>query len=62
MPVLLAQHEDEIRERIEEIGKNAAIKEWLVPILASKQIGRVGSIGGYPLVSGVEYDEEKGAR
>ena len=62
VPVLLAQHEDEIRERIEEIGKNAAIKEWLVPILASKQIGRVGSIGGYPLVSGVEYDEEKGAR
>ena len=62
VPVLLAQHEDSIRERIDEIGKNTAIKEWLVPILASKQIGRVGSIGGYPLVSGVEYDEEKGAR
>lgn len=62
VPVLLAQHEDAIRERIDEIGKNTAIKEWLVPILASKQIGRVGSIGGYPLVSGVEYDEEKGAR
>ena len=62
VPVLLAQHEDEIRGRIKEIGKNTAIKEWLVPILASKQIGRVGSIGGYPLVSGVEYDEEKGAR
>lgn len=62
VPVLLAQHEDAIRERIDEIGKNMAIKEWLVPILASKQIGRVGSIGGYPLVSGVEYDEEKGAR
>ena len=62
VPVLLAQHEDEIRERINEIGQNTAIKEWLVPILTSKQIGRVGSIGGYPLVSGVEYDEEKGAR
>ena len=62
VPVLLAQHEDEIRERINEIRKNTAIKEWLVPILASKQIGRVGRIGGYPLVSGVEYDEEKGAR
>ena len=62
VPVLLVQHEDTIRERIDKIGKNTAIKEWLVPILASKQIGRVGSIGGYPLVSGVEYDEEKGAR
>ena len=62
VPVLLAQHEDEIRERIDEVGRNTAIKEWLVPILVSKQIGRVGSIGGYPLVSGVEYDEEKGAR
>ena len=63
VPVLLAQHEDKIRERISEIDKNAAIKEWLVPILASRKgIGRVGIIGGYPLVSGVEYDEEKGAR
>ncbi|MCY3772681.1 MAG: CRISPR-associated helicase Cas3' [Gemmatimonadetes bacterium] len=62
VPVLLVQHEDEIREGLNEIGKNPAVKEWLVPILASKQIGRVGSIGGYPLVSGVEYDEEKGAR
>ena len=63
VPVLLAQHEDEIRGRIDEIGKNPAVKEWLVSILASKKgIGRVGSIGGYPLVSGVEYDEEKGAR
>ena len=63
VPVLLAQHEDKIRERISEIGKNRAIKECLVPILASKKgISRVGSIGGYPLVSGVEYDEEKGAR
>lgn len=62
VPVLLVQHENEIRERINEIGRNTAVKEWLVPILASKQIGRVRSIGGYPLVSGVEYDEEKGAR
>ena len=63
VPVLLAQHEDAIRERIKEIGKSTAVKEWLVPILASKKgIGRVGSIGGYPLVSGVEYDEERGAR
>ena len=60
--VLLAQHEDAIRELINESGQNTDVKEWLVPILASKQIGRVGSIGGYPLVSGVEYDEEKGAR
>lgn len=62
IPVLLAQHEDEVRTRIREFGKNAAVKEWLVPILASKRVSRVGSIGGYPLVSGVEYDEEKGAR
>ena len=63
VPVLLVQHEDEIRRRISEIGKNTAIKEWLVPILVGRKgIGRVGSIGGYPLVSGVEYDEEKGAR
>ena len=62
VPVLLAQHEDKIRECVKESGKNAAIKEWLVPILVSRKISRVGSIGGYPLVSGVEYDEEKGAR
>ena len=63
VPVLLAQHEDRIRARIEEIGQSTAVKEWLVPILASKKgIGRVGRIGGYPLVSGVEYDEDKGAR
>lgn len=62
VPVLLVQHEEEIHRRIREIGKSAAVKEWLVPILASKQISRVGNIGGYPLVSGVEYDKEKGAR
>ena len=62
VPVLLAQHEDEIREHIKAIGKNGAIKEWLVPILLGRKISRVGNIGGYPLVSGVEYDEEKGAR
>ena len=63
VPVLLAQHEDEIRGRINEIGKNPAVKEWLVPILASKKgVRRVCNIGGYPLVSGVEYDEERGAR
>lgn len=63
VPVLLAKHEDEIHKRINEIGKNTAIKEWLVPIFVGRKgIGRVGSIGGYPLVSGLEYDEEKGAR
>ena len=62
VPVLLAQHEDGIRKRINEIGKSGAVKEWLVPILVSKEVRRVGDIGGYPLVSGVEYDEEKGAR
>ena len=62
VPVLLAQHEDEIRTRVREIGKSAAVKEWLVPILASKHVSRIGRIGGYPLVSRVEYDQEKGAR
>ncbi len=63
VPVLLVEHEDEIRERMKKIGKSTAIKEWLVPILATKKgVGRVGGIGGYPLVSGVKYDEEKGAR
>ena len=67
VPVLLEQHEDDIRRRIrriKEIGKkSAAIKEWLVPILHDKKGVRVlGKIGGYPLVSGVKYDEEKGAR
>lgn len=62
VPVLLAQHEDKIREHIKTSGKSGAIKEWLVPILLGRKISRVGSIGGYPLVSGVEYDEEKGAR
>ena len=61
VPVLLAQHENEIRRRVGEIGKSWAVKEWLVPILAGTG-KRVGSIGGYPLVSGVEYDQEKGAR
>ena len=66
VPVLLAQHEDDIRERIGEIGKSVAVKEWLAPILAGARNARgvrvVGRIRGYPLVSGVEYDEEKGAR
>ena len=63
VPVLLVEQEDEIRERMKKIGKNTAIKEWLVPILATKKgVGRVGGIGGYPVVSGVKYDEEKGAR
>ena len=62
VPVLLEQHEDDIRKRIKEIGEREAVKEWLVPILATKKgVRRVGSIGGYPLVSGVEYDEQKGA-
>ena len=63
VPVLLAQHEDDIRKRIKEIGKSLAVKEWLVPILQDKKGIRVlRKINGYPLVSGVEYDEEKGAR
>ena len=63
VPVLLERHKDDIRKRIKEIGEREAVKEWLVPILTTKKgVGRVGSIGGYPLVSGVEYDEEKGAR
>ena len=39
-----------------------AVKEWLVPILRRKGVHVVGKIGGYPLVSGIEYDEEVGAR
>ena len=63
VPVLLAQHTDEVQRSISEIGKSAAVKEWLVPILASsKCVRRVGNIGVYPVVSGVEYDREKGAR
>ena len=63
VPVLLAQHEDDIRERINKIGKSAAIKEWLVPILHDKKgIHVLRRINSYPLVSGVKYDEEKGAR
>ncbi len=66
VPVLLVQHEDDIRKRIGETGGNADVKEWLVPILAGTRDARgirvVGRIGGYPLVSGVKYDEEKGAR
>ncbi len=66
VPVLLAQHESDIRERIREVGKNAAVKavkEWLVPILhGAREFRVVGRIGGYPVVYGVEYDEEKGAR
>ena len=63
VPVLLERHKDDIRKRIKEIGEREAVKEWLVPILTTKKgVGRVGKIGGYPLVSGVKYDEEKGAR
>ena len=66
VPVLLAQHKDHIRRRIEEIGENAAVKEWLVPILAGTRdaegVHIIGRIRGYPLVSGIKYDEEKGAR
>ena len=63
VPVLLAQHEDDIRKRIKETGKSLAVKEWLVPILYDKKdVCVLRKIGGYPLVSGVEYDEEKGAR
>ena len=63
VPVMLAQHEDDIRKRIKEIGKSIAVKEWLVPILQDKKGIRVlRKINGYPLVSGVEYDEEKGVR
>ena len=66
VPVLLVQHEDHIQRRSEEVGENAAVKEWLVPILAgtrdAKGVHVVGRIRGYPLVSGIKYDEEKGAR
>ncbi len=63
VPVLLEQHEKDIRKRIKEIGKSLAVKEWLVPILQDKKGIRVlRKINGYPLVSGVEYDEEIGAR
>ena len=63
VPVLLVQHTDEIRRSIGENGKSVAVKEWLVPILAgSKGVRQVDNIGGYPVVSGVEYDREKGAR
>ena len=63
VPVLLVQHEDDIRKRIKEIGKSEAVKEWLVPILHDKKgIHVLRRINGYPLVCGVEYDEEKGAR
>ena len=63
VPVLLAQHEDDLHERINEIGRRAAVKEWLVPILYEKKgVHVLRKIGGYPQVSGVEYSEEKGAR
>ena len=62
VPVLLAQHEETIRRRIAEAGTGMAVKEWLVPILQRKGVHVVGKIGGYPLVSGVDYDEEVGAR
>ena len=43
VPVLLAQHEDDIRGRAKEIGKSAAVKEWLVPILLeSKGVRKQG--------------------
>ena len=61
VPVLLKEDEEEIHRQIHRLGKDA-IKEWLVPILVSmKGVTRIGNIGGYPLVSGVKYDE-KGAR
>ena len=62
IPVLLAQHEQLIRRRVGEVGAGLAVKEWLVPIVQRKGINVLGRIRGYPLVSGVEYDEETGAR
>lgn len=65
--VLLAEHEDRIREQIKEIGERGAVREWLVPILTStlekdKNVRIEGQIRKYPLVSGVKYDRETGAR
>ena len=61
--VLLAEHEDRIRESIKEVGERAAVREWLVPILTSaKGVRTEGQIRKYPLVSGVKYDRETGAR
>ena len=62
VPVLLEQHEETVRERMGEVGAGLAVKEWLVPILYRKGVHVLGRIGGYPLVSGLEYDEEIGAR
>lgn len=62
IPVLLQQHEDTVRERTIEVGPALAVKEWLVPIVQRDGIHVVRRVGGYPLVSGVEYDEEVGAR
>ena len=62
VPVVLAQHEAAIRRRIGEVGAGMAVKEWLVPILQRKEVRVLGRIRRYPLVSGVEYDQEIGAR
>ena len=63
VPVLLVQHENEIRERIKEIGQNTGPSRsgWFRFWPESKSFAST-RIGGYPLVSGVEYDEEIGAR
>ena len=62
LPVLLEQHEDLLRARRAEAGARLAVNEWLVPILPSKKVRVLRRVGGYPLVSGVAYDEEVGAR
>ena len=62
VPVLLEQHENEIKECAGKIGQREAVKKWLVPILYQKKGVRVlRKIGNYPLVSGVEYNEQTGA-
>lgn len=62
IPVLLQHHEDTVRARAAEVGTGLAVKEWLVPIMPRAGVRVVRRLGGYPLVSGVEYDEEVGAR
>ena len=62
LPVLLEQHKNEIGTSIQEMGRSLAVKNWLVPVLHDRKSVRViRKIGGYPLVSGVEYDDQTGA-
>ena len=62
IPVILEQHQDTVHERTAEVGAGLAVKEWLVPILPRRDVRVLRRISGYPIVSGVEYDEETGAQ